>query len=173
MPSSNQDASFVTIREFMLWEAKATSSGMATLLLLPQQGHACRSTDWRPRGARAARCLVPGGTCLSQVSRNFVFHVTPCYTYLRVRLRRLEWSAVSNQNITLSLPEEDLREARILAASRGTSVSQLLARMLREVVEQETGYARARDRSLARLREETDLGTGGLITWSRDSVHER
>lgn len=25
---------------------------------------------------------------------------------------------VSNQNITLSLPEEDLREARILAASR-------------------------------------------------------
>ena len=46
---------------------------------------------------------------------------------------------VSNQNITLSLPEEDLREARILAASRGTSVSQLLARMLRELVDQETG----------------------------------
>ena len=78
---------------------------------------------------------------------------------------------VSNQNITLSLPEEDLREARILAASRGTSVSQLLARMLRELVEQETGYAR--DRSLARLREGMDLGTGGHIGWSRDSVHER
>jgi hypothetical protein len=41
---------------------------------------------------------------------------------------------VSNQNITLSLPEEDLRAARILAARRGTSVSQLLARMLRELV---------------------------------------
>ena len=82
--------------------------------------------------------------------------------------------AVSNQNITLSLPEEDLREARILAASRGTSVSPLLARMLRELVEQETGYARARDRSLARMREgTTDLGTGGHIGWSRDSVHER
>ena len=80
---------------------------------------------------------------------------------------------VSNQNITLSLPEEDLREARILAASRGTSVSQLLARMLRELVEQETGYSRARDRSLARLREGMDLGTGGHIDWSRDSVHER
>ena len=73
-------------------------------------------------------------------------------------------SDVSNQNITLSLPEEDLREARILAASRGTSVSQLLARMLRELVERETGYARARDRSLARLREGTDLGTGGTST---------
>ena len=78
---------------------------------------------------------------------------------------------MSNQNITLSLPEEDLRAARILAARRGTSVSQLLARMLRELVDQETGYAR--DRSLARLREGMDLGTGGHIDWSRDSAHER
>ena len=80
---------------------------------------------------------------------------------------------MGNQNITLSLPEEDLREARILAASRGTSVSQLLARMLRQLVEQETGYADARDRSIARLREGMDLGTGGQVAWSRESVHER
>ena len=104
-------------------------------------------------------CL--SGACLSQALRDSNFHVIPC------------WIVVGNQNITLSLPEEDLREARILAASRGTSVSQLLARMLRELVEQETGYARARDRSLARLREGMDLGTGGHISWSRDSVHER
>jgi hypothetical protein len=80
---------------------------------------------------------------------------------------------VANQNITLSLPEDDIRQARILAASRGTSVSQLLARMLKELVEQETGYTRARERSLARLREGMDLGTGGQADWSRDSVHER
>jgi len=80
---------------------------------------------------------------------------------------------VANQNITLSLPEEDLREARVLAARRGTSVSQLLARMLSDLVEQETGYARARERSLNRLREGTDLGTAGDINWSRDSLHER
>ncbi len=80
---------------------------------------------------------------------------------------------MGSQNVTLSLPGEDLREARILAASRGTSVSQLLARMLRELVEQETGYARARDWSLARLREGTDLGAGGHVSWRRDSVHER
>ncbi len=60
---------------------------------------------------------------------------------------------VANQNITLSLPEEDLREARVLAARRGTSVSQLLARMLSDLIEQETGYASARERSLSRLRE--------------------
>jgi hypothetical protein len=52
-------------------------------------------------------------------------------------------------------------------------VSALLARMLKDLVEQETGYARARDRSLARLRQATDLGTGGHIGWDRDSVHER
>ncbi|HXL87988.1 MAG TPA: ribbon-helix-helix protein, CopG family [Streptosporangiaceae bacterium] len=80
---------------------------------------------------------------------------------------------MTNQNITLSLPEEDLREARILAARRGTSVSQMLARMLRDLVEQESGYARARDRSLARLHQGMDLGTNGHIGWSRDSIHER
>lgn len=80
---------------------------------------------------------------------------------------------MANQNITLSLPEEDLREARILAARRGTSVSQILARMLREMVERETGYDAARQRSLALLREGADLGTGGRLTWSRDDLHER
>jgi hypothetical protein len=80
---------------------------------------------------------------------------------------------MANQNITLSLPEEELREARVLAARRGTSVSQLLARMLSELVEQETGYAGARKRSVDRLREGADLGTGGHIGWSRDSIHER
>jgi hypothetical protein len=106
-------------------------------------------------------------------ARRPALHRITCYTYLRGVVSSLGVKVVSNQNITLSLPEEDLREARILAASRGTSVSQLLARMLRELVEQETGYARARDRSLARLREGMDLGTGGHISWSRDSVHGR
>lgn len=78
-----------------------------------------------------------------------------------------------NQNITLSLPEDDLREARVLAARRGTSVSQMLAKMLRDLVEQETGYADARDRSLARLRAGMELGTQGRISWNRDSLHER
>ena len=80
---------------------------------------------------------------------------------------------MANRNITLSLPEEDLREARVLAARRGTSISQLLARMLRETVERETGYDAAKDHSLAILREGMDLGTGGRMTWTRDALHER
>ena len=80
---------------------------------------------------------------------------------------------MANQNITLSLPEEDLREARVLAARRGTSVSQLLAGVLRETVERETGYGAAKERSLVLLREGMDLGTNGRMTWSRDDLHER
>ncbi len=80
---------------------------------------------------------------------------------------------MANQNITLSLPEEDIREARVLAARRGTSVSQFLARLLKETVERETGYDKARERNLAMLREGMDLGTYGRMTWSRDDLHER
>lgn len=80
---------------------------------------------------------------------------------------------MANQNITLSLPEEDLREARVLAARRGTSVSQLLARVLRETVERESGYDAAKQRNVALLRQGADLGTGGRVTWSRDDLHDR
>jgi hypothetical protein len=152
----------------------AGSSTVHALAVPERQWHACRSAVADVDAMNEPSDALPvRGTCLSAGSSRSNFHVIPCYTYLRVKLSSRGWIVVGNQNITLSLPEEDLREARILAASRGTSVSQLLARMLRELVEQETGYARARDRSLARLRDGMDLGTGGHISWSRDTVHDR
>jgi hypothetical protein len=78
-----------------------------------------------------------------------------------------------HRNITLSLPEEDLKRARIVAVERGTSLSQLLAGMIRQLADQETGYALAKARSLALLEEGRDLGTGGRVSWSRDELHER
>lgn len=80
---------------------------------------------------------------------------------------------MSNRNITLSLPEEDLKRAKIIAVQRGTSLSQLLAKMIKDLADQETGYALARAHSLALLEEGRDLGTGGRIRWSRDELHER
>lgn len=80
---------------------------------------------------------------------------------------------MSNRNITLSLPEEDLRRAKIIAIERGTSLSQLLTRLIRDLADQETGYALAKARSLALLAEGRDLGTGGHVRWSRDDLHER
>ncbi len=80
---------------------------------------------------------------------------------------------MANQNITLSLPEDDLQAARILAVQRRTSVSKLVAGLLRNFVERETGYAAAHDSALATLAAGSDLGTGGQARWNRDDLHER
>ncbi|MEJ7873515.1 MAG: hypothetical protein WKF67_14750 [Rubrobacteraceae bacterium] len=80
---------------------------------------------------------------------------------------------METRNITLALPEEVLREAKVVAARRGTSVSALLAGALSDLVQHENGYAAARERSLATLAGDWDLGTGGEIGWSRDELHER
>ncbi len=74
-------------------------------------------------------------------------------------------------NITLKLDAEVLREARILAAEEGSSISRLLAAKLEELVKERKGYDRARRRALARLREGQDLGWTPPA--SRDEVHER
>ena len=80
---------------------------------------------------------------------------------------------MANRNITLSIPEDDLKRARIVAVQRGTSLSQLLTKMITELADQETGYALAKARSLALLEEGRDLGTSGHIRWRRDELHER
>lgn len=74
-------------------------------------------------------------------------------------------------NITLKLDATLLREARVLAAEEGTSISALLAARLEQIVRERKTYDRARKRALARLREGLDL------QWtpprSRDELHER
>jgi hypothetical protein len=74
-------------------------------------------------------------------------------------------------NITLKLDTDVLREARIMAAEEGVSISGLLATTLEEIVRQRKGYDRSRRRAIARLRKGFDLG------WtpprSRDEIHER
>lgn len=74
-------------------------------------------------------------------------------------------------NVTLKLDAKLLKEARILAAEEGSSISGLLASKLEDLVRERRGYDRARRRALARLRVGIDLG------WkrprSRDELHER
>ena len=78
-----------------------------------------------------------------------------------------------NQNVTLSLPSRTLRRLKVLAAERGTSISRLLTETLDEILNRETGYGRARRRSLAALEQGWSLGTGGRVDWRRDELHER
>ena len=74
------------------------------------------------------------------------------------------------RNITLKLDEDLLRQARILAAEQGTSLSALLAERLEAMVRTRRAFERARRRALARLREGFDLRR--TPTQSRDEVHQ-
>ena len=75
------------------------------------------------------------------------------------------------RNITLTLDEETLREARVLAAQRGLSVSAFLRSELAGLVERQRGYGKARDAAVRRLRRGQSLGGGKLA--SRDELHDR
>jgi hypothetical protein len=74
-------------------------------------------------------------------------------------------------NITLRMEETLVREAKILAASRGSSVSRMLAEELEKLIRRDREYEAARERALKRLEEGYDLGW--LSPQSRDELHER
>jgi hypothetical protein len=74
-------------------------------------------------------------------------------------------------NVTLKLDAELLKQARVLAAEQGSSISRMLADKLEELVRERAGYDRARKRALSRLRVGMDLGW--TRPTSRDELHER
>ncbi|HUP22343.1 MAG TPA: DUF6364 family protein [Thermoanaerobaculia bacterium] len=74
-------------------------------------------------------------------------------------------------NLTLKIDDALLREARVLAARRGTSLSRLAAEQLEELVRRDQSYEVARRRAVRRLER------GLQLDWdppaSRDELHER
>ena len=74
-------------------------------------------------------------------------------------------------NLTLKIDAKLIREAKVLAARTGTSVSKLLAQQLEEVIRRDRGYDAARRRALDRLAKAGDLGW--TRPTSRDELHER
>ena len=78
---------------------------------------------------------------------------------------------IMKTNITLKVDADILREARILAAEEGRSISALVTERLESMVRERKAFDKARRRALARLREGLDL------QWtppkSRDELHER
>ncbi|WP_343708857.1 DUF6364 family protein [Mycobacterium sp.] len=76
------------------------------------------------------------------------------------------------KNITLSMPEELVRRAKVLAAQRDMSVSSLVARLLEHLVGDVRDYDEAWAIERQRMREGIGLQVEP-ITWSRDEVHKR
>lgn len=75
------------------------------------------------------------------------------------------------KNITVAVPDEVYRAARVRAAEAGTSVSALVGEFLRSLSEREAEFTRLEDqqrrvqRSIARFRARDRL--------ARDQLHER
>ncbi len=74
-------------------------------------------------------------------------------------------------NITLKIDEDLAREAKVLAARRGTSVSRMVAEQLEAIVRADKSYNASMRRALSRLKK------GYRLDWrkpaSRDELHER
>ncbi|GJM43102.1 MAG: CopG family transcriptional regulator [Ardenticatenaceae bacterium] len=80
---------------------------------------------------------------------------------------------MEKQNVTLSLPKETLRKAKILAAERHTSLSALLTQTVEEIVAKSDRYEIAKQRQLILMEKGVDFGLDETITWSRGELHER
>jgi hypothetical protein len=74
-------------------------------------------------------------------------------------------------NVTLKLDAGLVRDARLLAAEEGTSVSRLIADRLEDLVRQRKDYAAAKQRAVRRLRKGLPLGF--RRPKSRQELHDR
>lgn len=76
------------------------------------------------------------------------------------------------RNITLTLPADLVRRAKVVAAARDTSVSALVAEYLRSLSANEDDYADAWRQEQQVMAEGLPMRVGP-IKWSRADVHER
>lgn len=74
------------------------------------------------------------------------------------------------KNVTITLPEDVARWARVHAAKKDLSLSRMVAEMLRERMVEEEGYRKAMQSFLS--REPERLKTEGSYP-GRDELHER
>jgi hypothetical protein len=75
------------------------------------------------------------------------------------------------QNITLSIDKELIKNVRIIAAHRQTSISRMLSEELKKLVEVSNQYETAKKKALHYINQGFHLG--GEITVSREELHER
>ena len=67
-------------------------------------------------------------------------------------------TGVNTQNLTLKLPAETIRKAKIVAAARGASISALVAGKIEELGGEDAKYRAARRRALEWLAQGWRLG---------------
>jgi CHASE3 domain sensor protein len=75
------------------------------------------------------------------------------------------------KNVTIALDEALLREARRIAADRGTTLNAMIREFMEELTERESEAVKARRRIVELCR--SSRAEVGPRTWSRDELHER
>lgn len=75
---------------------------------------------------------------------------------------------MAKTNLTLQLDEAVIRQARVVAAKRGTSVSALVARELEQLVAQDARYENAHHRAIELMA--ANKRRGGR-SWTRDDIY--
>lgn len=81
------------------------------------------------------------------------------------------WSSTMKQNITLSIEKGLLEKAKLLAAQRNSSISQMLSQELENLLSDADKYETAKQKALNTLKK--GFRMGGKITTSRDELHAR
>jgi len=77
------------------------------------------------------------------------------------------------QNVTISLPDDLVRQVRHLAVDRGVSLSRFVSMVLEEQLDTTRRYHAARERQRRLIASGLPLGTNGVVRWTRDELHER
>ena len=76
---------------------------------------------------------------------------------------------MARRNLTVQLDEETIRQAKILAAKRGTSISGLVARELELLVVRDARYEEARRRAVDLMGQSAEHSGR---SWRREDLYE-
>lgn len=77
---------------------------------------------------------------------------------------------MAKRNLTVELDAEVIRQAKIVAAKRGTSVSRLVAMEIEGLADNDVRYEEARERALKAL---ANAKPRGGRSWRREDLHQR
>jgi hypothetical protein len=78
---------------------------------------------------------------------------------------------VMKQNITVQLDQAVIKDAKVVAARRSTSLSKLLAGEIQRIAAQESDYEQSKKSALARLHKSYSLG--GVKMPPREELYSR
>ena len=77
------------------------------------------------------------------------------------------------QNVTVSLPDDIIKDAKHLAVDQGISLSALVAQTIINLTKQGDDYSKAQKKTFELLESGYKMGSQGHLDRERDSLHER